>query len=359
MLVFQPALFDEITFLVEIIGLSIMIRLAPRKKPMQNSGDIRRRKLPFANPVQHAFCEELLAGLAFFYGDFSMPKKPWFKFYPSDWLGDAALRSCSVTARGIWIDMLCIMDQSSPRGWLKIGERFMTAEEFCCNFAAANAAAKSCVDELRLANVFSETEGKIFSRKMIREEELSECRSFAGAKGAAKKNILLKQNGQQNVASGFLASSSSEEEEGECRGGDFQPPDFDVAAPPELPAEFAAPPDDFRVNPDDDPVRQVLHAFHRLTTLAPCGGMEAHEVNATKAAIRRHCGAHGAQTLVDEMVQRYAAAGTGKKPRSIKWFLQAWADMGGGTSPQSLAAEARIIREREDAQRKKWREQNA
>ena len=52
-----------------------------------------------------------------------MPKRPSFQFYPGDWLRSSDLRSCSVGARGLWIDMLCLMHEGSPYGCLKVGEK--------------------------------------------------------------------------------------------------------------------------------------------------------------------------------------------------------------------------------------------
>lgn len=45
-----------------------------------------------------------------------MSKKPSFQFYPGDWLKDTALRLCSPAARGIWMDMLCLLHECPQRG---------------------------------------------------------------------------------------------------------------------------------------------------------------------------------------------------------------------------------------------------
>jgi len=37
---------------------------------------------------------------------------PWFKFYTSDWLTEPALRMCSLTARGAWVDLICYMEKA-------------------------------------------------------------------------------------------------------------------------------------------------------------------------------------------------------------------------------------------------------
>ncbi len=49
-----------------------------------------------------------------------MTSKPWMKFYPADWQADPAVRSCSLAARGLWIEMLCIMQKADPVGRLTI-----------------------------------------------------------------------------------------------------------------------------------------------------------------------------------------------------------------------------------------------
>ncbi len=49
-----------------------------------------------------------------------MKASPSFQFYPSDWLRDPGLRSCSLAARGLWIDILAFMHEAEPYGHLRI-----------------------------------------------------------------------------------------------------------------------------------------------------------------------------------------------------------------------------------------------
>ena len=55
-------------------------------------------------------------------------KLPLLKFYPSDWLSDEALRGCSPAARGLWVDMICLMAKSKKHGYLLAGDKPMGAE---------------------------------------------------------------------------------------------------------------------------------------------------------------------------------------------------------------------------------------
>jgi hypothetical protein len=46
-------------------------------------------------------------------------KLPSFQSYPSDWMKDPGLRSVSLEARGLWIDILCLIFESGRRGYLQ------------------------------------------------------------------------------------------------------------------------------------------------------------------------------------------------------------------------------------------------
>ena len=48
-----------------------------------------------------------------------MAKAPAIQFYVKDWLSDPELRMASHSTKGIWIDMLCYMWESSERGRLR------------------------------------------------------------------------------------------------------------------------------------------------------------------------------------------------------------------------------------------------
>lgn len=45
-----------------------------------------------------------------------MSKRPSFQFYPADWRNNAKLRRCSEAARGVWMDILCILHDSDEYG---------------------------------------------------------------------------------------------------------------------------------------------------------------------------------------------------------------------------------------------------
>ena len=93
-------------------------------------------------------------------------KRPSFQFYPGDWMRSTDLRCCSVGARGLWIDMICLMHEGKPYGHLKVGDKVILPS----NLASITGATLSDVDEwlseLMETGVCSTDEnGCIFSRR--------------------------------------------------------------------------------------------------------------------------------------------------------------------------------------------------
>lgn len=106
----------------------------------------------------------------------------WMKFYPRDWIGDSELRTCSLAARGLWIDMLCLMDSASPRGHLKLGRKRIDPPTLAGLTNTPVGKVEKLLGELRKKGVFSvTTHGTIYCRKMVAERK----RSANGAKLAA------------------------------------------------------------------------------------------------------------------------------------------------------------------------------
>ena len=97
-------------------------------------------------------------------------KLPWLKFYPSDWLSDEALRGCTPAARGLWVDMICLMAKSKRHGYLLAGDKPMTAEHLARIFGQSLETTSDLLIELAQAGVYSMDENTIFSRRMCKEE---------------------------------------------------------------------------------------------------------------------------------------------------------------------------------------------
>jgi hypothetical protein len=145
-------------------------------------------------------------------------KRPSFQFYPGDWLMDSALRVVSVGARGAWMDMLCLMHQADPYGHLKVNGKVILPANLARMIGATLPEAEGFLAELEEAGVFSRgDDGCIFSRRMIRDEQLRQVRAAGGKLGGNPK--LKSGNGRlegrltskvnQNTTPSSSSSSSS------------------------------------------------------------------------------------------------------------------------------------------------------
>lgn len=102
-----------------------------------------------------------------------MGKLPGFIFYPGDWMKDPELRSVSSEARGLWIDMLCLMFEAQPRGYLRLRcDIPVTYERLARMTGNLEAKVSQWVEELESAGVLSRTDdGTIFCRRMLRDQQ--------------------------------------------------------------------------------------------------------------------------------------------------------------------------------------------
>lgn len=108
-------------------------------------------------------------------GSKAVKKRPWMKFYPQDWRGDVKLQSCSLAARGLWKEMMCIMHEADPYGYLVIGGVAVTPKRLAMMAGTTERLCLEYLLELGRADVFSRDERNvIFSRRMVRDEEKSQ-----------------------------------------------------------------------------------------------------------------------------------------------------------------------------------------
>lgn len=89
------------------------------------------------------------------------------KFYPTDWRSDPALRMCRLAARGLWIEMIALMHEAVPYGYLLVSGRSPTDAQLAVLAGATPDQIPELIGELDAAGVFSRTrEGVIFSPEM-------------------------------------------------------------------------------------------------------------------------------------------------------------------------------------------------
>lgn len=114
-------------------------------------------------------------------------KRPAFQFYPGDWQRDAGLRLCSVGARGLWIEMMCVMHQAEPYGCLVLNGKPFEPAQLARMVGASDREVKRWMHELNAAGVYSvDDDGRIFSRRMVRDEQQRERRAEVGRENGIK-----------------------------------------------------------------------------------------------------------------------------------------------------------------------------
>ncbi len=91
-----------------------------------------------------------------------------------DWLSDTTVRACTLEARALWFDMLCLMHQARPtRGCLThpTGEP-IGADELAKIVGVSPDVCRELLAELRHAGVYSvDAGGVLYNRRMVRERQ--------------------------------------------------------------------------------------------------------------------------------------------------------------------------------------------
>jgi hypothetical protein len=143
-------------------------------------------------------------------------KRPAFQFYPSDWLRDTALRSCSAGARGLWMDMICYMHEGTPYGHLKVNQKVILADNLARMCGLTLQETEGYLAELSDAGVFeTDAAGCIYSRRMVRDEEVRNARAAGGILGgnpaltSGKVNHKVGGKDKQKPTPSSSSSSSS------------------------------------------------------------------------------------------------------------------------------------------------------
>jgi hypothetical protein len=112
--------------------------------------------------------------------------EPWMKFFFSDWRAEPRLQLCNRGARSLWLDMLGIMHEANPYGFLLVEGISPTTKQLARLVGDPEKRVRGWLEELTRAGVPSITgqdlpedlhylipenvpQGVIFSRRMVRD----------------------------------------------------------------------------------------------------------------------------------------------------------------------------------------------
>jgi hypothetical protein len=120
-------------------------------------------------------------------------KLPYIQFYTGDWKKDMGVQSLSYHDRGVLFEILLIMHESENRGTLSIAGAPISESMLERMLHLDNQNLKTCLTTLINLRVLSrdESTGVIYSRRMVREEELRKTRQKSGKMGG--NPVLVKQ----------------------------------------------------------------------------------------------------------------------------------------------------------------------
>lgn len=126
-----------------------------------------------------------------------MPKKydlPSMPFYVGDWLKCPEVRALPPDYRGLWFDLICFMWESTERGvMVKPNGKPYENAEIIRMVGLDNQNSGIWLTVLLENNVCSRREdGAIYSRKMIRDEEIRTIRREVGSRGG-NPSLLVNQ----------------------------------------------------------------------------------------------------------------------------------------------------------------------
>ena len=111
-------------------------------------------------------------------------KLPAIQFYVGDWRKDPGVQALDYETRGVWVEILCLMHESSDRGRLVLpdGRPFPDegiARNLGLDLFAWQAKRRLLIDY----GVASEKDGVLYNRRMVKDERLRDLRAAAGRKG--------------------------------------------------------------------------------------------------------------------------------------------------------------------------------
>ena len=132
-----------------------------------------------------------------------MAKSPGFWFFTGDWMKDPELRFCSIFARGLLADLLCILFEAKERGYASNPDGSARSDLEIVDAISGGTREEKLAGlaELERSGALSRDErGVLFSRRLSRLGELAKTRSKAGSKGGSKRQANVKQTDKQNAS---------------------------------------------------------------------------------------------------------------------------------------------------------------
>lgn len=129
-------------------------------------------------------------------------KLPALQFYPADWRKDPGVQAMTRHDRSVWFDILCIMHESDERGVLLLAGKPMPEDALARMLNLDIQTLNQTLSTILTYGVASrrESDGALYCRRMVRDENLIRIRREAGKLGG--NPALVKQTRKQKSTTG-------------------------------------------------------------------------------------------------------------------------------------------------------------
>ena len=122
-------------------------------------------------------------------------RAPAIQLYFRDWMSHPGLRMCEIAARGLWADMMCIMAEGTPHGYLAINGKGILPPALARRVGESLPDVEGWLAQLEEHEVYARDDsGLIYSPRMVRAEQLRQVRAAGGPKSQDNPNVPRKKD---------------------------------------------------------------------------------------------------------------------------------------------------------------------
>lgn len=162
------------------------------------------------------------------------PQKPetkrrdvYIKFYPSDWRGDEQLALCSLAARGLWVELMCLAHKAG--GYVRVNGHAPELDELAKLVRSKRTEVGRLIAELTRNGVCSRAEdGALMSRRIKRDLERRQANTANGALGGNPKLVNRNAKDRLTLSGNPYSHSHSQSQKEDCsdllRSAEPEPP---------------------------------------------------------------------------------------------------------------------------------------
>ncbi len=151
-------------------------------------------------------------------------KLPALQFYGGDWHKDPGIKALGYFDRGVWFEMLLMMHESEERGVLLLNGLPMSDEALQQALKLDNQIFKDTLTKLLTYGVARrrESDGAIYSKRMVEDEKLRKIRKEAGKMGGnpnlVNQNTTTQLKQKPTPSSSFASSSTKQKQDAQKAG---------------------------------------------------------------------------------------------------------------------------------------------